>query len=856
MVRGYNISIMTLGQFSSINSIIDSVTRADAFGNVHIAVKFWGIVNGSLWETGVRYYEVHDHEVISSSELAAVLDLDLAYSYDNDFDMAVDPSGNVHFGLVDVNHTLYHVTNVGGNWSKVAVGNLGSQGTGVSVAVDSGGAVHMSYVNSTGFGEPTLRYVNNTYGNWTSTMFRTDYSSEPTSIALDSDGHVFIGCGVTYLESVVSYVTNVNGQFQRFDTSLKITLLGPRWLALDAEGNVRIVFQSTMHRAPIMSNAWVAETIPGSVSQVEEDAQGHLHIFYVSYDSYSYTSLLKYASDKFEKPTSPIASATVPVPGGVTVAWAPPVDSGSLPVTEYDLFYGVYPNATTYRVVVGPSVTSYTFANLSTDTYCFNIAPVTLAGFGANLSVNATPLLPSDHAVSAAPPDHTLAVVGAATIIVVAIAFAVVMALRRKEKARVFTVAFACLAIAVSSILPAYVADAAWDSQQDVWTETMVYSGEIGSTSMVIDVHGHAHIAAASNGLIYATNSSGAWITTEVDPTLFCMVVSLAVDSMGFAHIALVNASSYSFYHGPLIYATNTDGSWNVSEIDNLDVNSCRIALGPDGQVHIGYTTEDYTYLHRVILASLTGDTWRSETVERNRQANENIWMGGMAVNKTGAVILAYGESGHVHVAIRDQGGLTISDLGEGYSPTMALDSNDVVYVCFTASDNLAGPGRYSIQGNSGWRSGDIGLPFVNILAFDLDVHNQPKVAEGNQWFSPDLFLGEGGFGNMTATPIPVSTSSWPSSGGMSMALLPSGAPSICSESTAPDGNNALFVFERDMSEFTLSERLDKGWTAAETVVLRYWLVAEALMVLGFLLTWRMRVWKSRRWVETPRDYS
>lgn len=92
------------------------------------------------------------------------------------------------------------------------------------------------------------------------------------------------------------------------------------------------------------------------------------------------------------------------------------------------------------------------------------------------------------------------------------------------------------------------------------------YAGEF--SSIAIDASGKAHISYrdGDNGVLrYATNASGAWVTTTVDSSEDVgAYASIAIGTSGSAHISYYNATN-----GDIKYATNASGAWTTTIVDD-----------------------------------------------------------------------------------------------------------------------------------------------------------------------------------------------------------------------------------------------------------------------------------------------
>jgi hypothetical protein len=107
--------------------------------------------------------------------------------------------------------------------------------------------------------------------------------------------------------------------------------------------------------------------------------------------------------------------------------------------------------------------------------------------------------------------------------------------------------------------------------------------------------------------------------------------------------------------------------------------------------------------------------------------------------------------------------------------------------------------------------------------------------------------LAEGAAGNLTETRV--ATTAWQIAPSVpAMAMTPSGEPVICTvalDPLDPHVGPRVLLFEDDMSAFTLAERMARGWSSTQTQVLTYWIVGEVLTGLAFVVSLRLRLWRS-----------
>ena len=111
-------------------------------------------------------------------------------------------------------------------------------------------------------------------------------------------------------------------------------------------------------------------------------------------------------------------------------------------------------------------------------------------------------------------------------------------------------------------------------------------AGERG-TATVVGPDGAVHVAAESGGLLYVytrPGGGGAWRRELVDR--FAFRPDMAIDKDGFLHVSYQSINGYN-----LMYATNRNGSWQATTLDDTgDVGEYNaIALDADGKVYIAY---------------------------------------------------------------------------------------------------------------------------------------------------------------------------------------------------------------------------------------------------------------------------
>jgi hypothetical protein len=140
--------------------------------------------------------------------------------------VAVDSAGHVHIAYAIDNGTYWnsirYATNANGSWTLATIHTLATTySTGSefspSIAVDSHGVAHIAFLWSRGAPDLEccyhLEYATDAGGVWTnSTLLAVPYDQvRHCAIALDSQGHVFIGVARLSAAGGVAVVTNADG---------------------------------------------------------------------------------------------------------------------------------------------------------------------------------------------------------------------------------------------------------------------------------------------------------------------------------------------------------------------------------------------------------------------------------------------------------------------------------------------------------------------------------------------------------------------------------------------------------------------------------------------------------------------
>jgi chitodextrinase len=117
---------------------------------------------------------------------------------------------------------------------------------------------------------------------------------------------------------------------------------------------------------------------------------------------------------------------------------------------------------------------------------------------------------------------------------------------------------------------------------------------QMGGISLVSDDTGDLHLCMSlDRQLIYSTNESGDWISTDADtlvPGSAGIRCDIALDQHGNIHVSFIETGT-----NDLMYLSNASGAWVVERLDPYDGSGLladfqtAIAIDPAGSVHIVY---------------------------------------------------------------------------------------------------------------------------------------------------------------------------------------------------------------------------------------------------------------------------
>ncbi len=231
-----------------------------------IAVGGTGNIHISYHDSGSLNHAANDSGVWVTAALPSPTDLGKKTS------IALDSSGKLHISYLDhTTDTLKYATNASGTWVAESVGPARIFNT--SIAWDASDSVHIAYRDHDGLG-----YAIKASGVWMTETADAD-GGVGNAIAVDKSGKIHIA------SSGVKYVTNVSGTWvtEEIDPSGGNDL----FLALDSEDNVHACYRkySTEYYFTYATNAsgsWVSESLGKSHGEcsIAMDSADKVHIAY------------------------------------------------------------------------------------------------------------------------------------------------------------------------------------------------------------------------------------------------------------------------------------------------------------------------------------------------------------------------------------------------------------------------------------------------------------------------------------------------------------------------------------------------------------------------------------------------
>ena len=159
--------------------------------------------------------------------------------------LAIDHNNRIHIAYYHYGQTLRYATNSGpyGNWTITIVDGMSYFGSKVAMALDSNNKAHISYQDGL---SKELRYANNTGGGFvTRVIDRTGvFETVGDSIAVDSAGKAHISYVVS---GQLKYATNKGGDWNITTIPEDRSVLYPTNIAIGSDDVVHIMYRSYLY---------------------------------------------------------------------------------------------------------------------------------------------------------------------------------------------------------------------------------------------------------------------------------------------------------------------------------------------------------------------------------------------------------------------------------------------------------------------------------------------------------------------------------------------------------------------------------------------------------------------------------
>ena len=236
----------------------------------------------------------------------------------------------------------------------------------------------------------------------------------------------------------------------------------------------------------------------------------------------------------------------------------------------------------------------------------------------------------------------------------------------------------------------------------------------IWNPSLALDATDKAHIAfsrstiasASDDGINYATNASGSWVTTQVSTDRYDQGASLALDGSGKVHIAFYRGWPLG---GPILHATNSSGSWVESLVTSDQDLDHRPSLGLDGngKAHVAYDRMTVGFVQAGIeYATNTSGSWVGTSIAGISLAGDPA----IALDGNGKAHIAYGRGdvgmdGGVYYATNASGTWITELVTAGVADahvSLALDGNGKAHIVFS-DGYVRGQIKYATNASGTW---------------------------------------------------------------------------------------------------------------------------------------------------------
>jgi hypothetical protein len=184
----------------------------------------------------------------------------------------------------------------------------------------------------------------------------------------------------------------------------------------------------------------------------------------------------------------------------------------------------------------------------------------------------------------------------------------------------------------------------------------MVYDGDYVEPSMVIDAHGHAHIAARGDtGIWYLTNKSGSWIRTRLttDHTNHdgnpvrasgpAIAIDISNGAITLAYSVYTYHSGDPYCSGTVTFVTRRPSGW--SSPHPVPTSHCDHALSlavRDGKISVAAMRTSSTFPSQVWFDTNASGAWTTQSLPQPNDENTQLSYPSLALDSHGRPHIAY----------------------------------------------------------------------------------------------------------------------------------------------------------------------------------------------------------------------
>jgi hypothetical protein len=202
----------------------------------YIHISYTGMFNG------VRTIKYATNA--SGNWMTEILESSNSIDYRSPSPIAVDLNGDVHVSFISYDSNdgsiLRYITNASGTWSTDIIDIIqGGFYPNSSIAVDSAGNVNIIYNSNY-----SLKYATNSSGVWISETVDSSLPSNPHfSLAVDSYGNSHVSyLDSSYLNESLRYAKNVSGVWENYIIDDAGVEVAPTSIAIDDDDKVHIIY--------------------------------------------------------------------------------------------------------------------------------------------------------------------------------------------------------------------------------------------------------------------------------------------------------------------------------------------------------------------------------------------------------------------------------------------------------------------------------------------------------------------------------------------------------------------------------------------------------------------------------------